>query len=574
MTLQEERLENISKQLKLEVSKYEVESFVGFFIYFIKYPIPNDSNVLHNFRSRLRDFSYLISLNVSANTGLEIFKPNDEILMRWASMIEELKVLYVEIGVGDPAELNDDNEDRNKIIHQFMFNSYFENGTLNYREQDLDRLERIFTPYNQVIKDDFGFDVEFLINIYLFTEMVANEKHKRQRAFENTVEFQKFLYSHNGTNTSESLSRLPDAIFNDFCAFNECTHASLKFIREDYYSAFPKAQVDSFLNMFSCKPVLDDRYLFFAQANPFEEKPILSLPTGEFLHVYSKQLPEAFCSFLYRHLQQKPKLADKIRKQRDRALEKKVEDVFRKFFKADKSLSYYTNYHVEKNTEQDLLILNDKVALIIEVKASKLREPFRNASKGFKRLKDDFDESIQYGYKQCLRVEDKFFAEEEFNIYDEKDKPILKIDPKKYEEIYSIVVTLERFGPVQTDLGYLLSIEEDYDFPWAVYIDDLETFLLALQKLFTCPILQLRQFLRYRQQLHRRVFAMDELDICGAFLSNRSAFKKLMNEDQTSVTFDPHYQHIFDEIYFSGLGFDNEIFIGSKKNKKFNLKNV
>lgn len=128
-----------------------------------------------------------------------------------------------------------------------------------------------------------------------------------------------------------------------------------------------------------------------------------------------------------------------------------------------------------------MLILFKGVAVIVETKASKLREPFRNIQKAVVRLKDDFKESIQYGYNQCARVEKCFQGKLPFNLMDNKGAVLYRVNPEKIHSVYSIFVTLERFGCLQTDLGLMLRKNEDENYPWSVYIDDLEIFLLTLK---------------------------------------------------------------------------------------------
>lgn len=66
------------------------------------------------------------------------------------------------------------------------------------------------------------------------------------------------------------------------------------------------------------------------------------------------------------------------------------------------------------------------------------------------------------------------------DIKDEKGKILYTVNPKKIQNIYSIVVTLEQFGSLQTDLSLMLQKEDNIDYPWSAYIDDLEIFLFTL----------------------------------------------------------------------------------------------
>ncbi len=216
---------------------------------------------------------------------------------------------------------------------------------------------------------------------------------------------------------------------------------------------------------------------------------------------------------------------------------------------------------MENNFEQDLLILLKGTALIIETKASKLREPFRDINKAVTRLKDDFKVSIQYGYDQCMRLEKKFKKGVPFILFDKNDKQLYTINPSRYHTVLSIVVTLERFGSLQTDLGLFFKNEPDCNYPWSVYIDDLETFLLALKNTVKNPEVKLIQFLKQRILLHKRSYAVDELDVCGNYLSKPSEFSAAVLNKQAFVYFSPKEQAIFDDLYYSGkIKFNESVF--------------
>ncbi|MDB5006245.1 MAG: hypothetical protein JWP45_638 [Mucilaginibacter sp.] len=565
----DDQILTLSVQLKKEVAEYELESFAGFFTYFIKHRPVVEDGPLNDFYSKLKDYLYLIALNATAQSrGTKELVVNDSAIAKWAADLRQIKNLYQQNTVGDMESLDQSEESKQKVIHYMSFQTYFENGTLCYLEQDLDRLKRIFSPYDDQLLNDFGFDTEFLIILYRFSERVSAEKHRKANAFSETAEFAELMRSKDQGNWEERISKLPIPIQDALHQLMDCSHVSFKFSKEEYAAAFPQEKLEKFLELFTFNPVPDDKYLFFTQPNPLDDQPILLLPSGEYLYTYQKQLPIAIGKRLYQHLQQNEKLADKIRKHRDKTLELKTETIFRNFLGRDDRTFFYTNYHADLNTEQDLLILTRGMALIVEIKASKYREPFRDPVKGFERLKADFKDSIQYGYEQCLRIEDKFFEDAPFTIYDSNEKPLYQINPQKYEEIYSIVVTLERFGPIQSDLTLMLDKDETVDFPWAVYIDDLETFLLALKKTHHYPVLPFREFLRERSKFHGKAYVTDEMDVCGAFLSNPKLFKEIAANNDASATFLPDNQEIFDDLYYSGLGFEDELFIETKRKRK------
>jgi hypothetical protein len=565
----DEKIFNLSAALKAEVADYELESFAGFFTHFIKHRPSDENGDLNDFYSKLKDYQYLIALNASAKSrGEKKISIGDPNIKKWSSTLRKIKGLYQENSLGNLSELEQTSENRQKVTHYLSFQTYFENGALSYMEQDLDRLKRIFEPYNERLIADFGFDANFLVEFYRFSEMVTAEKHKQINAFAGSAEFSALLNTDNEAEFEERLEKLPPYVLDYLDGNFECSHVYFKFSREEYYAAFPKEKIDSVLDILTYRPQAGERYLFFAQANPLDEKPIMLLPSGEYLFVYQKQVPIAIGNYLYKHLQLDIGIADKVRKHRDKSLEEKTKEVFKILFRKEDRTFIYSNYHSEKNTEQDLLILSKNAAFIIEVKASKYREPFRNPSKGFDRLKSDFKESIQYGYEQCLRIEQKFRQNKAFPIMNEKSEVIYQIDPKKFTEIYSIIVTLERFGPMQSDLKLMLEKEEANNFPWAVYIDDLEAFILALKKIHRNPVRPFKDFLRDRSSFHGRAMITDELDVCGTFLSNPKLFREIAGNHDASATFMPENQQIFDDLYHTGLGFEDELFIEVKQRRK------
>jgi hypothetical protein len=174
-----------------------------------------------------------------------------------------------------------------------------------------------------------------------------------------------------------------------------------------------------------------------------------------------------------------------------------------------------------------------------------------NTEKAIKWLKADFKDSIHYGFDQCKRVEDYFFDTKHFDIKNEKEKVLYNINPNKIHTIYSIIVTLERFGSLQTDLSLMLQKEADVNYPWSVYIDDLETFLLAIKHNINNPIGKFLNFLKLRREMHGRVYAIDELDVCASYLKSPDKFKRYLGTKKEYLTFSPYEQNYFDKLYWS-----------------------
>ena len=82
-----------------------------------------------------------------------------------------------------------------------------------------------------------------------------------------------------------------------------------------------------------------------------------------------------------------------------------------------------------------------------------MRDPLR----AFDKIKTDFDKAVQLGYNQCKRVEDILLSGTDVDIYDAENKKLLyQLKSKKITDVWSIVVTDYKYGPIQTDLSKML----------------------------------------------------------------------------------------------------------------------
>jgi len=538
----EEKIESLQNL----VSKYDIKSFAGFFAFFIGKGGHENSEVsINKFKSRLKDFLYLIALNAfTEKRGNKKFEFSDEIIGVLANKVNEIKEHY------KPNEFSTYN--RESVIHEMAFSNHFDNGVLSYAEQDLERIKKVFSPFEENILKDIGLDLKYIINIINHLALVSVIRLKENTQHLHSKEFIDFIekVQSNKIDFKKELELLTSDIQNQFLNFHEKSHNYLLFRKEDLYLSFPEKKVNIFLNIFSCKPNPNPNFKYYAQENPFDSSPLLQISSNLFMYINLKQLPIAVYNYLYNHLLISKKTNDKIRRHREKNLEKKVVEIFKNVFPS-KSSFFYENYFVLENHEQDLLILYKGTALIIETKASKLREPFRDVKKAIIKLKADFEHSVQYGYNQCLQVEDLFYDNQPFTIKKRNGSVLYKINPTRIHSVFSIVVTLERFGTLQTDLNLFLEKEEDYEFPWSVYIDDLETFLLTLKHQMRSPSDKFLDFLRDRRKLHGHVYAIDELDICATYIESPKKFKKDADMEDYLIQFSPHKQRLFDDLYFS-----------------------
>lgn len=323
-----------------------------------------------------------------------------------------------------------------------------------------------------------------------------------------------------------------------------------------------------FFKTLTCEHLVSD-FQYYTEANILHSKPIFKVSEFEYQCIETKQVIHAIFNTFFEFCTNDNTLKDKFYAVRGDKLEDKIERVFQKFF--NNKATVYRAYYTIDGHEQDLLFLIDGFALIVEANASKRKEPRRDPDKAYPLILSNFDEVIQKGYDQAYRVKDKFLAKGILKLY--KDQQLTKhmadINTKKFYHVFSVIVTLERFGQLQTDLSELLEIWDNDEFPWSICIDDLEVFLLALIKLKKNK-LDFIQFLHLRDKLHQNIICSDELEICGAFLNKKIDYKVASQDKILALT--PDLSKIFDNLYHKGgIGFANEKNMHLKTDKKYHI---
>lgn len=351
-------------ELQELVSQYDTESFAGFFAFFIKRNIDPAADIeLNKFGSKLKDFLYLIALNAFSNKkGTKKLEfPEDELELMADKLNEIKNFIY-------PQNLTEYSKE--SAIHEMAVRNHFDNGVLSYVEQDLEKLRRIFIPFEEKIVTDFGLDIDFLIEVCKKIELISMIRTKHTMEFMFSKEFLEFnnRIQNQKMSFSESFDLLPEKIQNAFHSFNSKTYAHLMFSAEDLYHRLDDEKVDKFLRLVSREPLPDSSIRYYIAESPFESTPLIRFSNENYLNLYGKQLPISIYKILYSHLFNDENYNVKLREHRENSLEEKVSEIFRSFFPSKESL-FYENYYVIDGFEQDLLILYRGNVFIIEVKA-------------------------------------------------------------------------------------------------------------------------------------------------------------------------------------------------------------
>ena len=196
--------------------------------------------------------------------------------------------------------------------------NHFDNGVLSYVEQDLEKLRRVFSPFDEKIISDFGFDIDFLIEACKEIELISLIRGKQTMEFMFTKEFADFNDRIQGgkISASDSYDLMPEKIQDALDSFNSKTYAYLMFSASDLYHRLDAEKVDKLLRLVSIVPVSDNSIRYYTAESIFEKTPFLKLSNGNYLSLYGKQLPIAIYKILYTHLFNDNDTNVKLRKHR------------------------------------------------------------------------------------------------------------------------------------------------------------------------------------------------------------------------------------------------------------------
>lgn len=561
-------LEKKSLELKTFVSQYDTKMFLGHITSLIQFirsnnPIPS----LRGLTSPQRQLYYLSALNVTSDlTNVSKAYPSDEEFETIKSLLTEIESGYLQFFEPSPDTELDEDWVRRRAVAMPTFLGYFNQGQLNYEEQVIERVIDYFSPFNDKILVYFGISIEDFIEIYNFIDAIPNTVLATMNKKENDQSWEEFAEEmfEKGIMPPDWQEHLPERFKNLFGYLSDQgkTH---RFSKQELVDKFG-SKAEAFLGIFTCQRISTD-FLYYTEKNILHTKPIFEIELDTFQAIETKQILHAIYNCLFDFCTKDDKIRDKFYKRRGQMLENKIVQVFQDFF--DGKATIYSPYYTQEKHEQDILILIDGLALIIEAKASKRDEPKRSPDMAYPEILSNFDETIQYGYDQAYRVKSKFINKKTLELYrDQKlQKHITNLRTKGYHHAFSIIVTLERFGQIQTDLYALLEIWDDDEFPWSICIDDLEVFLLQLKKSGKKKA-DLIHFLNLRQKLHGKLITGDELEVCGAFINGKLTHK-IATTNQTLIPA-PDFADVFDRTYHSqGLGFKNEKYLEMKTSGKY-----
>jgi len=529
--------------------------------------------------SPFSQFQYLYGLAVSTEKIPDIVPLSDEI---WREIKKLLNQIFFEYGnLFFPKERKSNENINMKLLEEretsmSAFIEYFNNFMLCYVEQIVDRIKRWFKKYDDVIKTETNCSVDDFLDFYGFIVNSTQKKwkllHKQRRNIDEIYrelneklylsEFDCFLKTITLYRNLERLERE----FDKLCEIKIC----------EIKKKFGEEKTITFLNLFAISEN-NRNFRYYTEENPVSAQPIFKINDKELLNLNNRFLMNAIYVLL-NDILEKSRKKENFFKTRSIESENKTLSIFKVLFK-DKA-EYFQNMFEEPNNqfEHDILIIFEKNIFIIEVKSGKKREPLRNPKKAFKRIEDDFnrEKGIQKAFEQALHLKENILNNKKTSLYDKRGNVIIEILRDSIDEVYIICVTRESYGAIATNLSLLLTKPDEEKYPWCVNLFDLESIIDGFYHKKLKPE-KFMYYLQKRSELHKVIFATDELDIAGYFLCYGN-FKDIETKKADRIFLSPIFCDIFDKIYYEkrGIKYNFEVdekpsFIDIKKEfEKFN----
>lgn len=565
---QEEIMADLKEELK-SVKEYSL--LVHTMRLIIELDNRKTSRLYDNICSPMKQAMYLIDVCYSVTGRTETEELTDSKWGKISCLLDEMEMAYfISIGFPNNGDLFHDEKDEKIGVSLSSFLNYFSSAKLCYIEQTRDRIIRDCKPFDDVIQGKYGFSVDEAIRFILHIRDLNNSKYtdtvlksyyyalhpeeweKLTTDFERRgIEPEEWALQPELEGLMETLTTNPGEIFVHSC----------KDVMDVDIEAERLQNIIRFFRYDRQKP-LDAEMIYYADKHFSEDYPLFEVD-GQYVCPIEKFFFEALYNRLNTELQDS--LPTKYKQAKDAAFEKRILEMFRSFF--PEKTRFFTSYTVDGHSENDLLIQCGHNWLVVEIKDCSFRAPFRDPIKAYERIRSDFSKAIQYGYDQCKRVEDILLAGNDVDVYDAKknNRLLHHIRSKDIEDVWTVIVTDYKYGLIQTDLSRLLHKEENDLYPWAVCADDLEVLLLMMRKkLKGIAPHRFFEYLETREYFHGHLVCFDELELAGWYLCDREQFKKASEADSVVMT-GQEMGEIFDAYYQTGLGFQDELDIDSKR---------
>lgn len=509
-----------------------------------------------NLISPQKQYTYLAGLLMSTNdksNGHVVRDENAEIYNDLEKDVQEITLEYIKTFL-DFDQTSDSDDVKRNLVSMEAFTSYFDTGILRYPEQTIALIRELYSGFDSELETLTGLITEDFIAFY---QLICDTFEETMNASTYAVnDIKKFLNSLNpyAVDVEREYERMM-AFAQGLAGVNlQNAMDNLNVIKvSKVKEKFGKKKGEILLNIFGLHRKETD-FLYYNGRNPFAEHPLCWIDDEETLFIVHPQFVlNAAYNYITDTLEKSQNsFADKYKKVKAETVEKLFLNILKDIF--GEQAKYHTRVCEERGTkEHDILIEFNDYLLIAEVKASKVREPFFNPEKGYKRIRDHFnsDSGIGGAYEQAIIL--KKFIEDKENVvlYENKNKKF-EIQNVATKKILPIVLTLNQFGGLAVNTSLILEKEDSQPYPWVCNWHDFENIIEILRYLNKEPN-DFIDYIVWRIENHPNVLSSDELDIIeGHFIDSK------VSEANGAVYFPANGPSLIDKIYFEKHGIPYE----------------
>lgn len=505
---------------------------------------------------------------------------------------EELEVIYqqllkiksnftfLEISKNTPEKTEDESNSwiRNSVMQDTM--NVRGNG---YHQHISELYHEIFEPFDDFLEKFYGFNSKNIYDaIFKLDDLILSKVGTLFGSIKSYDRFMRWSDKIGDVNVKKLIVEKMQTPFQLFAEDNPdvtipddgmgILHYSLKDIKNHskIFWVIPENKKEELIfEALSCNYNDNDQFLYPPKFKGFimndsiiREKPIVK-EDGKYYH-FSIQL--AFRN-IFRITEKLIKDASEVyytnvfkgnsnKDSRDNYIELKTKSLFEKMLPNTKfyhSLKYKFNDNGEiKDTELDILGINEDTIYIIEVKAGELNDKHRRGA--LKGLKDRIEETISEGSYQSQRAKNYIESYDNpiFEYIENKKRNILLIENIENYKIFKITVTFEHFAGISINLKHLIEtgiLKEEYKWAWIVSIFDLMVFTDLIN-----GETEFNEYLNYRLSMYDRndITFMDEIEILGFYLKGN--FPLLAEDKRKQIMMTGFIEDIDDYYTKNGVG--------------------
>lgn len=221
----------------------------------------------------------------------------------------------------------------------------------------------------------------------------------------------------------------------------------------------PKKEISSILENLSLKfgelSKINKDYIFLD--NPIHSKPFISLNNDKYFSIIPHMLNHIAIDVTETLLTQNTKLKSLYIKSKSKYLEDKVEELFKKSFPNSQILtgSLWSNIEEEKNYENDLIILVEEFAIVVECKSGTVSPPAKRGAPD--RLFKTMKELIVEPSEQAIRFQNFLKQNPKLHKFRTKSGKENNIDSSKIKYYVPLGITLSNLGSIGCNLKKLIS---------------------------------------------------------------------------------------------------------------------